>query len=259
MIPALLTVFACSGSGDIPRDLGTFSEVAELRRAWLAASPDHWRLIQILRRSTTYPDSTCPLETVNDLELSWDGDCTDSAGATWTGSATVREEERHQDFLGWGLTYQGVTWTLDGEMDWTWPDLTEPEEQIDIDLTVSWTDGTDSLTGRIDVSYLTANDGTGFDLLWTEGEVGWSDWGTAEVTTEVLRLGRSNSCNFPTSGELVLTAENTGSVPFDDDHCLEACPTGHIDGDPVGDLCLDGGLPQLLMPGYAEDTGTAPL
>ncbi len=253
----LLLATACSGDDDIPKDPGTFADVADIRSAWLPGNPDHWLIIQTLRSSSTYGDPACPVETENDLELSWDGDCTDSAGASWTGSATVRDAENHQDFLDWGLSLDGTSWTIDGEMDWSFPDPSEPELQVEIDVTLTWDDGETTRVASLDLTYLHHNDAGSDELLWSEGELGLSDWGTATVTTDALRLGRANSCHFPNSGELVMTAANTASVPFDTTHCLDECPQGHIGADPVGDLCLDGGVPTLPMPGYGVDT--APL
>lgn len=253
MIPFLLVALACSGA-DIPREPGLFEGPETLQRAWLPASPDNLMTALVLRHTGTNFLGNCPVSTETSLELRFEGDCDGDYGETWHGSATVREAEDHMDLFDFGLTLDGITWTLDGEIDWSFPDLSVPDEQIDVDIALSWTDGTVTIDATADLEFLLDWNGGRPQVLWTDGEIGLADWGTAGLTTDLVALGRANSCTWPTAGSLALEGSNSGRIAFDGTACDAECPAGTVDGGDVTDLCTGAGLPHLVTPLYDDGT-----
>jgi hypothetical protein len=248
----LASALGCSGS-EIPRDPGSFDALESLQRAWLPASPDNLMTALVLRHTSDNFRGDCPVATETELERTFEGDCDGDFGESWLGSATVREDEDHMEFSDFGISYGGVTWTLDGEMDWSFPDLTEPDEQFGFDMDMNWTDGEVSFEARIEAEVmLDWNDGAP-RFLWMEGEIGVGNWGTATLTSEIIQLGVSNGCGWPSEGALRLEGDNVGTIDFGTQGCNGECPTGAVDGESVGDLCLGDGLPKLVTPLYSDD------
>ncbi len=253
MTPLLLALFACDDGGDIPRDPGTFTDDASMRRAWLAASPDNLMLQLVLRHTDTNFVGDCPTTEENELELTFTGGCDGDNGETWHGEGIVRQDEDHMQFVEYGLSWGGTTWLLTGEMDWSFPDPLVPDEEVRIDTRLDWSSGTQSYEATADLEYLLDWNSGRPRFTWIEGEIGVEDWGTADVTSGVVDLGTSIGCTWPGSGALDLVGANDARFAFGG---CEVCPKGYVDEEEVDNLCLEGSLPKLVTPLYEpDDTG----
>ena len=128
----------------IPQVPGDFSDEDDLRRLWLPASPDNaispFFIITLLNTSAL---GDCPLEEATDDGTTYVGNgCQDSAGRIWNGQAVERDDEEATvwDFIGWGIDYADVYWTLDGRMSW---ELIESNYQFQSSLAMDFGDEED--------------------------------------------------------------------------------------------------------------------
>jgi len=246
-VTALLLLLACDDDVDIPRDPGTFEDAATLRDAWLAASPNNLMIQLLLRHSDDNFVGDCPTTVENDLELTFTGGCDGEAGETWHGEGIVRTGEDHMNFVEYGLSWGGTTWKLTGEMDWSFPDLSVPDEQVRVDTRIEWSDGDRDRNATADVEYLLHWNSGRPEFTWMTGKIGLEDWGTAELTADLVGLGTPAGCSYPSQGEVLLTGDNEARLVFEG---CGSCPTGSIDGSEVDHLCSQGGLPALVTPRY---------